>query len=217
MARRGVEVLVNHEPTPGELRSQGIDAIIACTGSSAKRPALEGADALGVWTSEDVYEGRTVIGQKVVMVGGSEVATETAMYLAEQGKDVTILTRSDMLMKNDFRPHGTHQQLFETILPGLGYGGTGPAWDIYPNFTPVYEAVTLRVAPDRVTYVKDGTETTLPCDSVVVNGGYKGCVEEALQYAGSAPEFYLAGDVEEDVCVNLQQGNVSAYGKACLL
>lgn len=216
LARRGVEVKTNCCPTPDMLRAQGYDAIIACTGSREKRPAFEGADAAGVWTSEDVYEGRAQIGQKVVMVGGSEVPAETAMYLAELGKDVTILTRGDMLMPHEFRPHGPYQQ-YAIKLPGLDYGGTGPAWVIYPNFTPVYEATTLRVTPNSVTYVKDGVETTVDCDSVIVNGGYESCIEEALQYAGSAPVFYLAGDVEGDVCSNIQQGNVSAYGKACML
>lgn len=216
LGRRGVEVKLNHEPTPSELQVEGYNAIIACTGSRAKRPDVEGADAAGVWTSEDVYEGRAEIGQKVVVVGGGEVATETAMYLAEQGKDITILTRSDMLMKKEHRPHGPHQQI-PVLIPELGYGGIGPAWANYPNFKPVYEATTLRVTPNSVTYVKDGVETTVECDSVVVNGGYQSCIEEALQYGDCAPLFYLAGDVEADVCSNLQQGNVSAFGKACLL
>jgi hypothetical protein len=50
-----------------------------------------------------------------------------------------------------------------------------------------------------------------------VSGGYKACVDEALKYASCAKEFYLAGDVEADVCSNLLQGNLSAYGKAQLL
>lgn len=216
LSRRGVEVKLNHKPTPEELKAEGYNAIIACTGSRAKRPDLDGADQPGVWTSEDVYEGRTQIGQKVVVVGGGEVATETAMYLAEKGKNVTVLTRSDILMKKECRPHGPHQQI-PMIIPELGYGGTAPAWARYPNFSAVYHATTLRVAPNSVTYIKDGVETTIECDSVVVNGGYEGCIEEALQYAGCSRQFYLAGDVEADVCSNLQQGNVSALGKACLL
>jgi thioredoxin reductase len=216
LARRGVEVKMNRELTPDELRSQDFDAIIACTGSVAKRPDVEGADAAGVYTCEDVYEGRAVIGQRVVMVGGGEIGTDVAMYLAEQGKDITVLTRQDILMKKDFRAHGYHQQ-HEIIIPELGYGYTGTAWEIYTNLTPVYNAVTLRVTPDSVTYLKDGVEATLTCDSVVVNGGYRGCIEEALRYVGCAPELFLAGDVEEDMRMCLQQGNVSAFGKACLL
>lgn len=216
LARRSVTVELNHEPSPDELRARHFDAIIACTGSRAKRPELEGADAAGIWISEDVYEGRAEIGQKVVMVGGGEVAVETAMYLAEQGKDVTVLSRSGRLMAKSKRPHGVHMQV-ELIDPKLGYGGIAPAWFAYPNFNYVLQATTLRVAPNRVTYVKDGVETTLDCDSVVVNGGYESCIEEALQYSGSAPVLYLAGDVEADVCSNIQQGNVSAFGKACLI
>lgn len=216
LKRLGVEVKLNHEPTPGELRTQGFDAIVACTGSREKRPELEGADAAGIWTSEDVYEERAKLGQKIIMVGGGEVATETAMYLAEQGKDVTVLTRSSQLMGKSRRPHGVHTQ-FESIDPELGYGGIVPAWSVYPNLSPIYKATTLRVTPNSVTYVKDGVETTLECDSVIVNGGYESCYDDAIQYVGSAPMFYLAGDVEGNACTDVQQGNVSAFGKACLL
>jgi 2-enoate reductase len=150
------------------------------------------------------------------MVGGGDVGTDTAMYIAELGKNITVLTRAERLMKRSLRPHGPHEQ-HEIIIPELGYGGMAPAWAVYQNLKPIYKATTLKVTPNSVTYVKDGVETTIACDSVIVNGGYKSCADEALQYVGSAPEFYLAGDVEGEPTSNMHKGNVSAFGKACLL
>lgn len=215
LARRGVEVRLNCEPTPEALKAEGFESIIACTGSSEKRPPIEGADLPGVWQDQDVYEGRAEVGQKVVVVGGGIVATETAMYLASLGKDVTILTRQEILMLGESRPHGPHTS-FEVIIPEKGYGGIGGAWVIYDNLKPIYEVTTTKITPTSVTYVQDGAEVTIDCDSVIVSGGYEPCVAEALKYSECTHEFYIAGDVnKKSTC--LLDGTLDGFGKACLL
>jgi NADPH-dependent glutamate synthase beta subunit-like oxidoreductase len=109
MGRRGVtDIRLNTEISPEELKAAGYDAVFACTGSHEKRPPIEGADAPGVYLDEDIYFGKVDAGQKVVIVGGGSVASETAMYLASLGKDVTILTRQEILMKGEFRIRGPH-------------------------------------------------------------------------------------------------------------
>lgn len=215
MGRRGVEVRLNCEPKPEELKAEGFDAVIACTGSLEKRPPIEGADSEGVWTDEDVYEGRAEVGDKIVIVGGGVVATETAMYFASLGKDVRILTRQSVLMLSEARPHGPHNQ-FEVIIDELGYGGIGGAWTKYDNLKPVFEVTTVKITPNSVTYTKDGTESILECDSVIVSGGYEPCIDEALKYAECTEEFYIAGDVDRQ-STNIQEGTFSGFGIACML
>ena len=58
LVRRKVTVHLNRLLTPEELTAQGFDAVIACTGSAAIRPKIDGADDEAVWTAEDVYTGR---------------------------------------------------------------------------------------------------------------------------------------------------------------
>lgn len=217
LARRNVKVILNCRPDPEELAGQGFDAVIACTGSVAVKPPVEGADNDLVYKIDDVYENRIPeIGQRVAVVGGSEAAVETAMYIAGQlGRDVTVITRKKILAEEGMRPHGIHMQFIE-IDEELGYGNVIPAWGQMKNLKGITLAATTKVTPTSVTYEKDGKLHTLECDSVIVNGGHKKCQEEALRYASCAPEFYLAGDVE-DCCNNLQEGNVSAYGRASML
>ena len=215
--RLGIEVKMNTEPTPEEIEAAGYDVVIACTGSVAKRPPVEGADLEGVWTADDVIEQRAELGQKVVVVGGAEVATETAMYLADIGKDVTVITRNDTLMKREARAGGLHN-VHEVHFEDLGYGILGPIWCIYDNLSPVFEAKTTKVTPNSVTYIaKDGTEVTVECDSVVVTGGYAANIESAISYGTCTAEFYMAGDVEADKKGCLQQGNLTALGLANVL
>jgi len=218
LGRRGDKVVLNCAPEPDYLKEQGFEAVIACTGSAEKRPPVEGADSSGVWSNEDVYMQKANIGNKVVLVGGGTVSTETAMYLASIGKDVTILTRGKVLMPREARPHGPHT-MFEYIVPEKGYGGVGAAWYIYDNLKPVFEATTIKVTPTSVTYKdKDGNEHTIECDSVVVSGGYKPLTEEALRYSTCTPQFYLAGDCDPDTDKSeLMYGNIQAYGAVLML
>lgn len=216
LVRRKVEVHLNCEPSPEWLAAQKFDAVIACTGSVAARPDVPGADRQDVWTAEDVYMERAVLGKKIVVVGGGSVATETALHLAQIGKDVTIVTRQNDLAMDSYNPHDGLHKHSEVILPELGYGGYIPLWRVYDNFTEVYQAKTVAVTPTSVTYEKDGVQTTLEADSVIVTGGYRDLRKEALAYAACAPEFYMAGDVEYD-SGDLQKGNVSAFGKVSLL
>lgn len=216
LARRGVtDIRLNCEPEPEDLTKEGFEAVIACTGSHEKRPPIEGADEKGVWLDEDVYFGNVVPGQKVVIVGGGSVATETAMYLASTGKDVTVLTRQEVLMKGEFRIRGPHMA-FEVIEPELGYGGIGGAWVQYDNLKPVYRATTKKITPNAVTYIKDGEEKTIVADTVIVSGGYEANTTGALRYADCTKEFYIAGDADKD-CTALMEGNRRAYGKVCMI
>jgi 2,4-dienoyl-CoA reductase-like NADH-dependent reductase (Old Yellow Enzyme family)/thioredoxin reductase len=216
LARRGVtDIRLGAAPDPDAIAKEGFDALIACTGSHEVPPPIEGADTKGVWLDEDVYFGNVTPGEKVVVVGGGSVATETAMYLASIGKDVAILTRQEVLMKGEFRIRGPHMA-FEIIEPELGYGGIGGAWTKYDNLKPVYHATTTKITPTSVTYEKNGKETTIQADTVVVSGGYEPYADEALRYADCTKEFYIVGDAEKN-CTSLMEGNRRAFGRISLL
>ena len=216
---QGVRVLTGRAPEPARIAEEGYDAIIACTGSTAKRPPIPGAEDPGAYTSEDIYERRVLpeqLGRHIVFVGGSGAVMETAMYLAGTGRAITLITRQSTPARDLSYAHSNFYENVVKIDPEVGYGGMLPAWTAYEDFEVILEARTVRVSPRAVTYVdKDGQEVTLECDGVVVNGGFRPCQSEALAYAGCAPEFYVAGDAEG--CSTIQQGNVSAFGKVHLL
>jgi NADPH-dependent glutamate synthase beta subunit-like oxidoreductase len=214
--RRGVSVQLGNAPTPEDLTAQGFEAVIACTGSHEKRPPIEGANDEGVYLNEDVYTGKVQPGQKVVIVGGGDVSTDTAMYLASTGRQVTVLTRRDQLMnKNQNYIHGpTMCNLI--YLPDRNYGGYAACYTKYDTIHPVFHANTVKITPHSVTYVQDGQEHTLEADTVIVSGGYQPNAKAALAYSECTPEFYMAGDDRVDNNC-LMHGNRSAYGRAIML
>lgn len=216
MVRRGVEVKLNAEPSPDEITAAGFESVIACTGSTEKRPPIEGADTEGVLQNSDIYERKAEVGQNVVVVGGGVVGTETAIYLASIGKNVKVITRQDVLMQGEARPHGPFYS-FEVILPELGYGGMGCAWTKYDNIKPYYNTIATMITPTSVTCTRaDGTVEVLECDTVIVSGGYVANTSEALRYGSCVKEFYIAGDCDKR-STDIMSGTLQAFGKANLI
>lgn len=94
--KAGVRVVLNHEATVKSIKALSPDVVLVATGSVPIMP-LFCADA-PVLTSEEVLLGAPV-GQKVLILGGGLVGSETAEFLAEQGKTVTILEmREDLAL-----------------------------------------------------------------------------------------------------------------------
>jgi 2,4-dienoyl-CoA reductase-like NADH-dependent reductase (Old Yellow Enzyme family)/thioredoxin reductase len=71
------------------------DVVIMGTGSEPIIPKIPGIDQENVYTGHDVLSGTAVIGNKVVVIGGGLVGCETAEFLANQGKQVTVVEMRD--------------------------------------------------------------------------------------------------------------------------
>ena len=181
MARQNVTVHLDTRATP-ELIAQGnFDAVIAAVGAVAAKPPVEGAESPEVLTPLQVFGNDGALGQRVIVVGGSETGTETALYLARCGHQVTVLTRRDRLATD---AQGSHY-----------YGSLMAALQEQTQLQAICRAVTRAVSPHSVTYT-DGTGTshTLEADSVVACGGMTPLQQEAMAFASAAPRFFAIGD-----------------------
>jgi 2,4-dienoyl-CoA reductase-like NADH-dependent reductase (Old Yellow Enzyme family)/thioredoxin reductase len=91
-----VEVKVNVTCTGRDVEEARPDVVVVATGSAPVIPDLPGIHGSNVATALDVLAGRKQTGQTVVIVGGGSTGCETAEFLAQKGKRVTIL---EMLAK----------------------------------------------------------------------------------------------------------------------
>lgn len=73
------------------------DVVIMATGAAAK--ALDIPGSKKVYSATDVLLGKADPGQAVLIIGGGLVGCETALWLAEKGKHVTIVEALDGLLK----------------------------------------------------------------------------------------------------------------------
>lgn len=214
-----VDIRLNTEPTPKQLEEAGYEAILAATGAVPKVPDIEGLkNEDGVLKPEylttfDVFGREQALGKKVVCIGAGETAIEAAMYLAENGHNVEMLTRQNVLAK------GASQLNFVTmaamkVLPD-GTGRMVRAWEVYDNIHGILNASTVKVEGSTVTYIQDGQEKQVTGDSVIVSGGVQPNVAAALSYAGVTAKFYVIGDANGDG--DMQSGIRDAYSKALLI
>jgi NADPH-dependent 2,4-dienoyl-CoA reductase/sulfur reductase-like enzyme len=86
-----VEVRMNRGFTAKEVEKERPDVVIVATGATPLIPDLPGMKSNHVATAVDVLAGMKKTGEIVVVVGGGSTGCETAEFLTQKGKQVTIL------------------------------------------------------------------------------------------------------------------------------
>ena len=97
--RLGISVSLNRSFSADDARALKPEAIIVATGASPVQPDVPGSDLPHVLSGWRVIAGLEQAGQTCVVVGGGLVGIEVADYLADQGKKVIMIVRSEMLKK----------------------------------------------------------------------------------------------------------------------
>ena len=219
LGKSGVRVIMNTEPTRQTITAEGYDAVLAATGAKVNIPDIPGLkDENGVLKPQymsclDTCGREPELGKNVIIIGGSEVGTETAMYLCGLGHNVTVLTRQKRLAHN---ASGLHYITMAFVKAGPDNQAVeSPAWEAYDNLTGITGAETLKVDGNTVTYRTADGEYTISGDSIVICGGMTPLTAEAFEYSGITTEFYAIGDCNG--AGNLEVCNREAYSRAMIL
>lgn len=182
MERLQVPVHLNTEITKSDILSAAFDALIIATGSTPKVFSL--GDDAHVYTASQVLLKEKDCGDTTVVVGGGLVGCETALWLARQGKKVTIVEALDKIMAVNGPLCHANKDMLEALLPFNNIAIlTGAKVSSYHNGI-------LNVS------TSDG-EKQIACDSVILSVGYK---EEDTLYHDlefEVPEIYLLGDAKK--------------------
>ncbi|MCK4723557.1 MAG: FAD-dependent oxidoreductase, partial [Dehalococcoidia bacterium] len=89
-----VKMELGKEVTAAMIERFEPEAVVLAVGARPLVPDISGLDRAHVVQAGDVLEGKVEVGNKVVVVGGELVGCETAEFLAEKGKEVTVTRRS---------------------------------------------------------------------------------------------------------------------------
>ena len=96
-----VDVRLDTEVTAETVRRVGSEAepdvVIVATGALPCLPPVAGMERPEVVQAWDVLTGRAFVGPKVAVVGGGTVGCETAEYLADHHREVTVIEMLDAL------------------------------------------------------------------------------------------------------------------------
>lgn len=206
--KQGVSIVLNCAPAPDALKSDCFDTVIAAVGASPNMPDIKGLPG-NFMSCVDVFGRESELGRHVAIIGGSEVGMETAMYLAENGHRVTVLTRQDKPAPD---APGIHYVTMAFVKTEGDRAHLASAWERYENIDIITGATTSEIVESSVTYLdKSGGKHVLKCDSVVLSGGSTPRADEALRYSNSADRFLLVGDCNS--MGNLQRCMRDVYAK----
>ena len=178
ISRAPIEVRLNTEVTPALARELSPDVIVAALGARPAVPPIPGIKGDNVALAEEIYEAPEKAGQRVVILGGGLVGCELAIFLAGQGREVTVLE----------------------MAPALNFGTNllqGSSISLELKRLQVKTCLNTRVTeitPQGVTGQGPEGETRFPADTVVCALGMKPNRDAAAALALCAPEFHVLGD-----------------------
>ncbi len=158
------------------------DAVICATGSTPKMFSL--GDDEKVYAAADVLTGVKKAEDTMVVVGGGLVGCETALWLAQQGKKVTIVEALPKILALNGPLCHANSEMLERLIPFNGI-----------------EVVTgARVTGyrDGILFATvDGEEKKIPCDAVILSVGYRenNSLYQELEF--EVPEIYQLGDAKK--------------------
>jgi NADPH-dependent 2,4-dienoyl-CoA reductase/sulfur reductase-like enzyme len=103
LERENVQVQLGREMTADSVRAMKPDVVVLAAGGIPIVPEMAKVRVDGVVTALEVLSGSKPVGQEVIVIGGGLVGGETAGYLAERGKKVTLLEMTGSI-GNDVGP-----------------------------------------------------------------------------------------------------------------
>ncbi|MBP2650368.1 MAG: FAD-dependent oxidoreductase [Firmicutes bacterium] len=87
----GASIKLNTEVTADKIKQEQPDALIIAVGATPFIPNVPGIDKKHVHWAGDVDCGRVEVGKKVIVIGGGLTGAESALALAMEGKEVTLV------------------------------------------------------------------------------------------------------------------------------
>lgn len=153
----GVTIRYNTEASVQLLKKEAPDVVITAEGGRPSVPPIPGRDSKNVITAQDLLHGKAAAGMHCVVIGGGEVGAETAHFLAQQLRDVTILEMRDAIAPEEFL--GNRLDLLAALKARDVAMYTGVA--------------TKQITNHSVQFEDHGTLREIPADTVVMATGYR--------------------------------------------
>ena len=180
LKKHRVKIQVGKEVTLESVMNAQPDAVIVATGIIPVIPEIPGLDVRNAILVQQVLEDVVEVGDKVVVIGGGMVGCETAEFLAERGKKVTIVEILPELAMN-MRPTPR-----EKLLDRLAERPI----DIFTGAKCERQEDGSLVIIDK----KEGVSRTIQADTIVFATGAKSNDWLYNSLKNILPEIYPVGD-----------------------
>ena len=162
------------------------DFTIIATGSRSRILDVPGVEKDVVTTDIDLLQGRKEAGARVLIVGGGMNGCETALWLAQQGKEVTIVeVLPELMTAGKVRiPHANRLMLLDLLK--------------FNRVKVLTRGTVTAIQGGGATLEIGGIEKRkIEADTIVFSVGLKPCRELYHSLVGRVPYVFLIGDARE--------------------
>lgn len=173
-----VDVTLGREVSSELVQETKPDAVIVATGATPIMPQIPGMEKDKVLTAVDLFLGKKESGEKVLVLGGGLVGCETAAYLTQAGKKVTIVEILERIFRGENRAN--QQQMLKMLADG--------------NVNVLTSTSVLEIKDGGATINHDGKQEELEADTIVVAIGLEAKSKLHDELKGRVPELYAIGD-----------------------
>ncbi len=179
VVRTGIQVQLEREATAESVLEEQPEVVVLATGPRQVMPDIPGIESAGAIPAGAVLDGSARAGRRVIIIGGEFLGCETAEYLAEHGRAVTITRRGPEMATRvgpSLRPYFLERLRGKGVklMPGVRYVRAGPG------------RLTVQTA--------DGDTVDLEADTLVYATGATGDTRLYEQLRGKIAELHMAGD-----------------------
>lgn len=208
--KAGVDIEIETKFSPELVRQKDPDVVIVCTGSRSMTPDIPGIGQPHVCSAEEALDGDAELGERVIVIGGGGVGSETALYLAKRWscspEIISFLTDFEAFERetiSSFRNRG-HKVTVIDQLEKIGEGlGPSTRWIVKREMAlagvkMVTGTRVMEIKRDGILVESKEGDDFIEADSVVMATGY--CPDPSLyeDIKNLAPEVYIAGMALKD-------------------
>ena len=155
--RLPINIVLNKRADAAAVQNFGADHVIIATGSRMEPLSFNGKVADSVLTAIQVFNGMEPKGKHVLVMGGGIMGTETALYLARQGKQVTMTTRREAEeLARELFDHNNRDMLLRMVKG--------------EDIQVLSKTVPVKLEEDGVVVDQEGIEKKISVDSMVYAG-----------------------------------------------
>jgi 2,4-dienoyl-CoA reductase-like NADH-dependent reductase (Old Yellow Enzyme family)/NADPH-dependent 2,4-dienoyl-CoA reductase/sulfur reductase-like enzyme len=175
----GVTLELGREFTPERVKTGKPSAVIVASGARPLIPGWKGIKESGALSVDAVLTGEGNVGDRILVVGASGIGAETADYLLEMGKEVTLV---EMLgeIASDLVTHLKHYLSQRLREKGATLHTSTKVKELGKGYAMVEDA--------------SGTRKIEGFDTIVLAVGSKSDDRIAKDLEGKVPALYVIGD-----------------------
>jgi len=178
----GVKIHLNTEVTDEIIQREKPDTLIVATGAQPIVPNIKGVNNENVVQAFDVLDSKVNVGNKVVVIGGGLVGSETANHLAAHGKQVVLIEMLDSIAKDGQLP--ANYFLFKSLEE--------------QKVAIITSAKVAEIKSNSVIYEKDNTVCEINnVDSIILAIGARSVNTLSEKLNGKVNEIIVIGDAKQ--------------------